>query len=178
MTPTESVLPPSVQQVVREGDALTVTLQAIKTGQRENARRLVREALQTRPASDSIESYVVRAAMSRLAGVGHDEPAIDAPTPVHAHVADYIGLAWLAGQQGNDERAAALLGKVGQVWPSLHMNRNMSSRVVELWWGAVGNREPGEAGRLWIRAAELATTFGLETATVIRWTYAATFLPG
>lgn len=178
MTPTASVLPPSVQQVVREGDALTVALQAVRTGRAENARRMVREALQARPPSESIESYVVRAAMSRLAGVTHDEPPIDAPTPVHAHVADYIGLAWLAGQQGNDERAATLLEKVGQVWPSLHLNRNMANKVVELWWSAVGNRDRDESGRLWIRAAELATTFGLETGTVIRWTYAATFLPG
>ncbi len=180
MPTTPSPLPDSIQQIALESDALSVALTALRSGQPDRARKLTAKALGSRPASDSIESYVVHRAMCRVAQLPASEnPVSTLPVPLSRYAADAVGLAWVFWLDADSEKVTEALGKVTEALARDITGRGMEQHTVALWGEAVGllPTDPSESARLWQRASELATTFGLDAATMIRWTQVASFLP-
>ena len=180
MPTTPSPLPPSIQQIALESDALSVALVCLRTRRPEVARDLAAKALVGRADSDSIESYVVRRAISEVAQKPHGEnPVGTLPVPLSRYAADAIGLAWTFWLDADSEKATDALAKVRDALTRDITGRGMEQHTLALWGEAVGliASKPSESARLWQRASELATTFGLDAANMIRWTQVATFLP-
>lgn len=146
----------------------------------ENARGLVQRALASRQPSETVPEYVVGAAMHHFVGSQMTEPVVGVPIPVERHLEEALGLAWAAWARGDVEETQRLIGKVEPVLQRRQHASGMTLMGLGLWCRAIrlllaGMRD--ESRKLWSRAVEVGSTFGLEATDMMRWTFAATFRP-
>lgn len=177
MTPE---IPPEVWNVIEESQALLMALAVVEgtEGDAEGACERVRQCLGRRGPSETVEEHVIRAAMTVLTGSPPTEPVIGAPVPVEQHLVDTVGLAWVGWARGDLAGALQLLVKCGTVLDGRRHPSGMTLQSVRYWTEALRHLltdNPAEAHRLWNRAIEVATIFGLPHTSMVRWTYAASF---
>ena len=145
----------------------------------ESAQETVREALLARPPSETVSEYVVGVAMHGFVGQESPEPVVEVPIPLERHLDDTLGLAWAAWARRDVEEAQRLAGKV---YPFLMRRQHASGltlMALSLWCRAISLRIIGledESRKLWKRAIEVGSTFGLDATDMMRWTFAATFV--
>lgn len=183
MTPMDRTLPSDALLIVRQADALSSVLRVVTHHTNpQPALQAVSEVLALRPPSESIEEYVVRAAMLRILRTPLDEPSIDFPVPLQQHPAEVIGLAWV-------HRTNKPLDQLLSFDSRLPATQSIERHTLMLWLTAIQLHPDPLDGRphdicapdfsrnTWKRATELAVTFGLDATDMIRWTFAASMMP-
>lgn len=172
-------LPPELLAAFEDHTALLGAI-AAANGQNplRDAQKAVQPFLLPPEEVETVTGHVSQAAMRRFMGKAVDGPIIDAPLPIQEHLEETVGLAWVAWTRGDVEGARKLLDRTRPFIEGRRHESGMTLLGLLLWNRAIstlldGNRE--EARRLWGRAMEVGTTFGLEATDMIRWTYAGTF---
>lgn len=165
-----------LQQLAQETRLLAVVQGVIEGAESvETARRLAQELHGTRRPSETVSDLIVTEALAVLAQEPRRQVLVEPPIPVGQHLADTLGLAWAHWMRGNQQEATSLLDK-----PTPHLDRqeagSMTCLALRLWQQALTYLSDGQERQAltsWRRAIEVATIFGLEATSMIRWTYAA-----
>lgn len=179
MTPEAPI---SVLNVIEESQSLLLALSVVAGTEQDAAetRERVQECLSRREPSETIEEHVVRAAMEVLTGSKPSEPVVGHPIPVEPHLAETLGLAWVGWARGDLAGALHLLVKCSPGIQSRKQESGMTRAALRHWSEALRHLLGGdtaEAYRLWNRAIEVSTIFGLDITPMVRWTCAASFYP-
>lgn len=167
--------------LLEQGRALTAALDAIEHARHPGeAHRLVRRVTPLVEPDDIVETVAAQA-MAYIAGTNAPKGS-DLPVTVSAddqELAEAITIlcrassAYLSGE-GVD------LASVRKVAGMTTKDAAVHAMAVRFWAGAleavVGN-DMREAQRLFRRAYEIASSFGVESQPAIGWLYAAVFLP-
>ena len=169
-----------LEQVSRETRVMSFAQEVIRGASPLGAiRKMAREALQGRGLSESVTDQVVNEALAVLAEEPCREVLVEAPLPLSRHLGDALGLAWAHWVRGNHSEASRLAAT-----PTSLLERqeagSMTSLALSLWQQALRSLFDGDqerANRLWLRSVEVATIFGLEATTMMRWTHIASLYP-
>ncbi len=171
----------STAVVVEQARALQLCLRTIEEGLPEAPARAAVRSVLPHCGAENVSEGLVLVAMrriaeqpfmpgARIASAGEGDVARTMQALVH------IWTVWAGGE--TPKGASAVLTKLEQT------KRNDRSDALEmmalrLWAGAVRallQKDPLEARRLWCRAMDVASNFGLEAQPVVAWSYAASFL--
>jgi hypothetical protein len=166
-----TVIPPDVLAMITETNALNSALLIVDegTGTVEEAQKLIQKAFETKSTPKSATDHIILTAMRHILG-GPLEPI-----PIEgAYIAECVGLAWTDFLRGKDVRPALTLIK-----PLLDTSKSLGAMHVmalQFWIQAIEAGKTTEGRRLWKRALEVSSSFGVESHPMLQWAYVATWL--
>jgi hypothetical protein len=167
-----------VVALLAQGEALQSALRVVYLGDRPDDARLRCRSVAHDTRPDNLVEVLLVTAAARIAG---DPPTIlklprmkDDLTPTITTLCR----AWLTWTQG--DVPASVLADIRGVQRTETPDEVVDSMVIQFWAKAMVALFEGdlaEARRLWRRANDLASSFGLDSQPAIAWSYAATFFP-
>jgi hypothetical protein len=165
-----AALNPSILAVFAELDALNRTILHLEDGigTRDEIRALVRSALDRMDPTEDVPEAVTRTAMRHISGLPQE------PLPTAKSLPEAVALAWAAWiTTGVDPVTLTMLkARTGQG----EGLGGMHALALRYWIEAMeAGRDAGP--RLWKRALEVSSSFGVDSHSTLQWAYAATCWP-
>lgn len=176
---TTTGVPENIQPLLREAKALNGILATIE-GRSEpipEAIRHVRDALGSRGEATNVSDALIQLAMEKIVG-NPNPPVIHRSSTGSFDYFDHL----LAEDTACQWMSWVLDGPVYLLWPSegekLPVESAVHENVLRLWRSAIvqlAKNDLEESQRLWKRAMNMGSQFGVESHVMLSWAYAATF---
>lgn len=171
------VLRNPIAVTMEQGLALSACLRAVEGSEEPfAAKQLTADVLPAIQPEDLVETTAA-AAMAVIAGArpprGSDTPVGEAEVSGAITAICAVWREWIAGRKPDMRRLA-------EASTNNASEGVIQAMAVRFWAEALISQIQGEeadARRLWSRAMELASSFGIESQPAISWTYAATYFP-